>query len=169
MQGLNEFVGSTEFWRLLWDKLLLFASGVGVALLTARYVERHRREQALVLELGKLRAQALTRTLGALAHHMALVETVMALPDGRVPKPLAEKLVGASESFHLDLANDLALLDSDVLSAVLAFADEVFAYEKTPEGIQKVSPGELQARHERLHRLRMAALAFLPPIQRLRA
>ena len=71
------------FWdKLIWmviDKVLLAGAGALIAYFAARSLERYRRDQAMVLELGKARAQAFARLMALLGEHAALI---MALAGG---------------------------------------------------------------------------------------
>lgn len=122
------------FWdKLIWmliDKLLLAGAGALIAYLAARALERYRRDQAMVLELGKFRAQAFARLMSLLGEHSAFVA---ALAGGleRTEENLRflnspERLAQLRQDLYTTIPRDMALLDPALRSRLKTYVETVY-------------------------------------------
>lgn len=159
------------FWEkvilIVVDKFLLAVAGSGIAYLSAVAIERYRRNQALVLELGKLRAQAYCRLLGFLGEQAWLISTL--LSEGRRTEKnsgtidgFLERLNSSVEEMNKSGARDIGLLDQSLGGRLRAYYEMVHAIEKY--GVAELSETEREERRKKLSELREDVIAYLPPL-----
>jgi hypothetical protein len=159
------------FWEkvilIVVDKLLLAAAGAGIAYLSALAIERYRRNQAVVLELGKLRAQAYCRLLSFLGEQDWLISNLIS--QGRrtennsaVIDGFLARLDASIEEMNKSGARDIAFLDQELGGKLRAYNDMVHAFEKY--GDAELSETERVERRKKLRELHADVIAYLPPL-----
>lgn len=176
--GQNEF----NLLVLVLDKFLLAAVAGFGAFAISRAMERYKRTQALALELGKVRAEAIVRA----ARNLALLEVklwkviggalgTMALEGTSAydMKSLRERY-GRQQTEIIDLANKVG---GQVADDLVFLGDEqlaVSAYFATLNQIswalanQTQDPEHLRRLLRNVPRAREGLAAFFPPLQRHR-
>jgi|GEM_PF-5968436 len=165
------------FWEkvffLVLDKGLLALAGGGIAFAAALALEKYRRQQAVALELGKLRAQAYARIVGATGVVQAKLELrqkfarIQASPSARTT--LEEELRTALVKLYEVAANDAGMLDEDAVLVSNEYITALFDFDEM-SGRGAEPPGEakdLAAQRARLKELRQKLVKYVPPLPRV--
>ena len=88
-------------WPILLDKGLLGIVSLGVAYFFARRLEAHKRKEALALELGKARAQALVKISSKVMHNLNM------LKHGLLASEAGNRVFGFTDQELLDSLDEL--------------------------------------------------------------
>ncbi|WNG18489.1 hypothetical protein [Cystobacter fuscus] len=159
-----------ELVKIVIDKVLLCGSGVLVSLITAKWIERHRREQAIIVELGKLRAAALVRLISFLSEADLLLNTILSLGPSEAhagARQIAEqRFAELKEKVSETIGGSGAILNDEIAQEIarynfLVFVEGVGALS----GTDPIAPKELENKREQTREMRSKLLAYLPPLQ----
>ncbi|WP_155893170.1 hypothetical protein [Cystobacter fuscus] len=168
MSIVSEFC--QDIIKIVVEKVLLLGSGVLVSLFTAKWIERHRREQAIIVELGKLRAAALVRLISFLSEADLLLNTILALGPSEThagARQIAEqRFFELKEKVSETIGGSGSILDDEIAQEIAKYNSLVFA-----EGVEALNETN-QLTHEELERkraqtreMRSKLLKYLPPLR----
>ncbi|MBZ4402443.1 hypothetical protein [Myxococcus sp. AS-1-15] len=154
---------------LVIDKGLLAIAGGLVAFIAARALERYRRQQSVVLELGKLRAQAFTRLLGAISAYALHIDEFLAVAHKiDIKHPSVEKHTQATMAAASTL-REIALKEGALIDRETGELINEFLTAAHPPSVERINAGpfsesELKERQARIRALRERLRRYLPPL-----
>jgi hypothetical protein len=165
---------SNEFWEKVWliviDKALLAVAGGGIAFLSAVFIERYKRHQAVVLELGKLRAQSFARVVSSVWEFQSLLEVVL-IAKRETPEEKAEfaahlgRFSSALEEMMRSLRKDVALLDDDLSKRFEAYTKLLESETDISRFVERPwTEQEIEAYRQKLRGLRAEIMVHIPPL-----
>lgn len=154
---------SDKVWLIIIDKALLALAGGGIALLSAVFIERYKRHQSVVLELGKLRAQAFARIVSLLGEQRAIIDEMLTTKNDARFKVLQERLTASAGEQMSSFLKDASLLDETLRVKFRAYAKAVTPDVKM-DSRPNMSEADAEARRVKLNTLREEILAYLPPL-----
>lgn len=123
----------TDVEKILLDKGLLALSGVIVSLVTALWVERYKRNEAVTLELGKARANALVFIIGATREIELLLSTLGGATHADRQTPERKNQLARLETVREELAQEglrrISLMDRVLFDEVLSYMETLAELE----------------------------------------
>jgi hypothetical protein len=159
------------FWEkivlMLVDKVLLGLVGAGIAYIAALALERYRRDQAMVLELGKLRAQAFVRLMSMLGEHSLLFQQLASGQHLKENEAMRQVLQARAEKFRDEMMTaiprELAVLDPELRKRIGAYVQALYTeldFRKFDEA--PMAKAELDAWMKKVGDLRDAVMELVP-------
>ncbi|MFL5345567.1 MAG: hypothetical protein ACJ8AT_12270 [Hyalangium sp.] len=157
------------FWEkvvlALIDKGLLAMVGTGLTYLVTRAIEKYRRTQAMVLELGKARAAAYIRIISALTELQTYLDDylIMDKSDPKSPKlaELSEKIAEVSAEVQKIVRRESALIEKEVGHEIDEYAQAIV---RLKESVTTLTPAQFETRRASLREIRYRLLRYLPPL-----
>ncbi|NNC01910.1 hypothetical protein HJC10_03455 [Corallococcus exiguus] len=160
------------FWEkvllLLIDKLLLAGAGAAIVFFFSRALERYKRDQAVTLELGKLRAQAFVRILSSLSSiHAIMNHALERRHEPNIPPDqmfIAERLPIEARKLHDAMLDGGGLLDETTRKLLKDYTESFNEFNFKGRTASEISDAELETRRKKIEILRNRLLAYLPSL-----
>lgn len=157
------------FWEkvvlILIDKGLLGVVGAGLTYLVTRAIEKYRRTQAMVLELGKARATAYIRIIGVLTELQTYVDDYLGMdksdPESQKLAELSAKITEVSAEVQKIVRKESALIEEKVGYEINEYAQAIV---RLKENVTTLAPAQLETRLASLRDMRHRLLRYLPPL-----
>jgi hypothetical protein len=152
----------------LIDKGFLAISGSIIAYVSARAIERYRRRQAVLLELGKIRAQAFIKVLSLLGEFHFLFDRLIKIEktdeNAAEIEALGARIQSITPELHNTIRRDLVLLDIEAGSILVAIGEQLFSLDTHKLLSGNLPKDELEKRSKKLKELWDAVRSHLPPL-----
>ncbi|NTX07039.1 hypothetical protein [Myxococcus sp. CA040A] len=156
---------------LVIDKGLLTLAGGTIAFIAARALERYRRQQSVVLELGKLRAQAFARVLSAAASHAYHVDQLIAAARTNAEESDKIRVLGKAAMDSALSIQDVALREAGLIDRKTGKIIQKYLVAISEIDVERMKKGglteeEATNRKDNINELRDELHRFLPPLPR---